>query len=136
MFRPLVPSSIHPPFSAYSHGALVEGPARLIFCSGQLGIDADGAIPADCAGQTRLCFENIRAVLREAGMDLSHIVRINAYVTDRKHLPAYMEVRNALFSDPLPASTLMVVSGFARPEFVVEIEAVAAASHEPEGNAP
>lgn len=128
MFRPLVPASIHPPFSAYSHGAMVEGPARIVFCSGQLGIAADGTIPPDCAGQAKLCFENIRAVLNEAGMDLPDIVRINTYVTGREHLAAYMKVRNALFSDPLPASTLMVVSGLARPEFMVEIEAVAAAS--------
>ena len=128
MFRPLVPDTIHPPFSAYSHGAMVEGPARIVFCSGQLGIAADGTIPPDCAGQAKLCFENIRAVLQEAGMDLGDVVRINTYVTGREHLAAYMQVRNALFSDPLPASTLMVVSGFARPEFVVEIETVAAAA--------
>jgi enamine deaminase RidA (YjgF/YER057c/UK114 family) len=60
-------------------------------------------------------------------MQLADIVRINAYVTGREHLQAYMEVRNALFSDPAPASTLMIVSGFARPEFTVEVEAVAAA---------
>ncbi|MBO6718674.1 MAG: RidA family protein [Rhizobiaceae bacterium] len=130
MFRPLVPDTIHPPFSAYSHGALVEAPARIVFCSGQLGVAADGTIPPDCAGQTKLCFDNIRGVLREAGMDLANIVRINAYVTGREHLSDYMKVRNALFSDPLPASTLMIVSGFARPEFVVEIEAVAAAELE------
>ena len=128
MFRTLTPTSIHPPFSAYSHGAAIETPARIVFCSGQLGIAADGVIPPDCEGQARLCFENIRAVLAEAQMSLANIVRINAYVTDRKHLPAYMEVRNALFADPLPASTLMVVAGFARPEFVVEIEAIAAAA--------
>lgn len=128
MFRPLAPASIHPPFSAYSHGAVVEGPARIVFCSGQLGIAADGAIPPDCAGQAKLCFENIRAVLQEAGMDLRDIVRINTYVTGREHLAEYMQVRNTLFSEPLPASTLMVVSGFARPEFVVEIEVVAAAA--------
>ena len=128
MFRPLVPASIHPPFSAYSHGAVVEGPARIVFCSGQLGIAADGTIPPDCAGQAKLCFENIRAVLQEAGMDFSNIVRVNTYVTGREHLAEYMQVRNALFSAPLPASTLMVVSGFARPEFVIEVEAVAAAA--------
>ena len=66
------------------------------------------------------------AILAEAGMGLSNIVRINAFVTDREHLAPYMEVRNALFSHPAPASTLMIVSGFARPEFKVEIEAIAA----------
>ncbi len=59
-------------------------------------------------------------------MGLGNIVRVNAYVSGREHLRPYMEVRNALFGEPLPASTLMVVAGFARPEFVVEIEVVAA----------
>jgi enamine deaminase RidA (YjgF/YER057c/UK114 family) len=59
-------------------------------------------------------------------MGLGNIVRINAYVTGREHLKPYMDVRNNLFSEPLPASTLMIVSGFARPEFFVEIEVVAA----------
>ncbi len=127
MFQALNSTAIHPPFSAYSHGAAIDGPARIVFCSGQLGIAADGTIPPDCAGQSKLCFENIRSVLKEAGMDLGNIVRINTYVTGREHLAEYMAVRNALFSDPLPASTLMVVPGFARPESVVEVEAVAAA---------
>lgn len=126
MHTPLSPLGIHPPFAPYSHGVELPAGQRLVFCSGQLGIAADGSIPPDCAGQARLCFDNIRAILGEAGMDLSNIVRVNAYVTGREHLAAYMAVRNALFSEPLPASTLMIVSGFARPEFVVEIEAIAA----------
>ena len=126
MHTPLSPLDIHPPFAPYSHGVDVPAGQRLVFCSGQLGIAADASIPSDCAGQARLCFDNIRAILREAGMDLSNIIRVNAYVTGREHLAAYMGVRNALFSAPYPASTLMIVSGFARPEFVVEVEAVAA----------
>ncbi len=59
-------------------------------------------------------------------MGLRDIVRINAYVTGREHLQPYMQVRNRLFGEPFPASTLMIVAGFARPEFVVEIEAIAA----------
>jgi 2-iminobutanoate/2-iminopropanoate deaminase len=126
MHEPLSPSSIHPPFAPYSHGVLVPPGQRLIFCSGQLGIAKDGTVPTDCSLQTELIFQNIAAVLAEAGMDLSNIVRINAYVAGREHLGAYMEVRNRLFADPLPASTLMIVSGFARPDFVVEIEVIAA----------
>lgn len=126
MFKPLAPASIHPPFAPYSHGVVVPEGQKLVFCSGQLGIAADGTVPPDCGGQTRLCFDNIAAILAEAGLGLAHIARINAYVTGREHLPAYMAVRNALFSEPFPASTLMIVSGFARPEFVVEIEAIAA----------
>lgn len=126
MHTPLSPLGIHPPFAPYSHGVELPAGQRLVFCSGQLGIAADGTIPPDCAGQARLCFDNIRAILGEAGMNLSNIIRVNAYVSGREHLAAYMAVRNTLFSDPLPASTLMIVSGFARPEFVVEIEVVAA----------
>jgi len=53
-------------------------------------------------------------------------VRINAFVSGREHLRPYMDVRNKRFRPPFPASTLMIVSGFARPEFVVEVEVVAA----------
>lgn len=126
MPTPLNPTNIHPPFAPYNHGVEVPAGNKLVFCSGQLGIDAAGDVPPDCGGQTEICFANIAAILGEAGLGLEHVVRINAYVTDRAHLRAYMDVRNRLFSDPFPASTLMIVSGFARPEFFVEVEAVAA----------
>jgi enamine deaminase RidA (YjgF/YER057c/UK114 family) len=125
--KPLSPSGIHPPFAPYSHGIEIVSRSRLVFCSGQLGIAADAAVPADCAGQARLCFDNIKAILAEAGMGLEHIVKLTTFVTAREHLKPYMEVRNQLFADPYPASTLMIVAGFARPEFVVEVEAIAAA---------
>lgn len=126
MIKPLAPASIHPPFAPYSHGIVVPPGARLVFCSGQLGIGPDKSVPEDCGGQTELCFANIKAILADAGLGFEHIVRINAYVAGREHLAPYMQVRNALFAEPYPASTLMIVSGFARPEFVVEIEAIAA----------
>ena len=124
--NPLSPSTIHPPFAPYSHGIELPAGSRLVFCSGQLGIAADGHVPPECAGQARLCFDNIAAILKEAGLGLSDIVRINAYVAGREHLADYMAVRNSLFSEPYPASTLLLVSGFARPGFVVEVEVVAA----------
>jgi 2-iminobutanoate/2-iminopropanoate deaminase len=127
LHKSLSPAGIHPPFAPYSHGVEVAAGARLVFCSGQLGIGPDRTVPADCTAQAALCFEAIGAILREAGMGLENIVRINAYVSGREHLQPYMAVRNQLFEAPYPASTLMVVSGFARPEFVVEVEAVAAA---------
>jgi 2-iminobutanoate/2-iminopropanoate deaminase len=120
------PSDIHPTFARYSHGVEVPAGARLLFCSGQLGIDADGIIPESAEDQAELCFRNIGTILAEAGMALSDIVRLNAYVSDRAHLSAYMKVRDRLVADPPPASTLMIVGGFARPEFKVEVEAVAA----------
>lgn len=121
-------SDIAAPFSNYSHGVLVPAHSRVLFCSGQLGVAADGQVPDGCEAQAELCFANIAAVLRQAGMGLADVVRINAYVTSREYMAPYMAVRNALFPAPYPASTLMIVSGFSRPEFVVEIEAVAAAA--------
>jgi enamine deaminase RidA (YjgF/YER057c/UK114 family) len=59
-------------------------------------------------------------------MTLRDLVRINAYVTAREHLAAYMAVRDRIVADPPPASTLMIVSGFAREVFKVEVEVVAA----------
>lgn len=126
MTTALDPARIHPPFAPYSHGVVVPPGQKLVFCSGQLGITLDKAIPTDCRGQTQICFDNIAAILGEAGLGLGHIIRINAFVTGREHLADYMAVRNGLFAAPYPASTLMIVSGFARPEFVVEIEAIAA----------
>lgn len=126
MLRYLTPKSIKPPFARYSHGVEIPAGTRLVLCSGQLGIGPDDAVPEDAGAQTELCFRNIAAILSEAGLTLNDIVRINAFVTDRSYLQPYMDVRNRLFSDPAPASTLMIVAGFARPEFKVEVEVLAA----------
>ncbi len=124
----LNPSSIHPPFANYAHGVVVEVGARMVFCSGQLGIGPDATIPTGVEAQAALCFAAIAAILEDAGMRLSDLVRINAYVTGREHLAGYMAARDRVVTAPPPASTLMIVSGFARPEFLVEIEAIAATS--------
>lgn len=124
--RPLSPSSIHPPFAHYSHGVEIMPGGRLVFCSGQLGIGRDGAVPEGVEAQARLCFRAIAAILGEAGMSLADIVRVNAFVTSAEYLGGYMKVRDEFVGNPPPASTLMIVQGFARPEFKVEIEAIAA----------
>ena len=98
----------------------------VLVTSGQLGVAPDGSVPDDAGEQARICFESIAAILREGGLSLANVVRLNAFVTDRAYLRAYMDVRDRLFAQPAPASTLMIVSGFAREEFKVEIEAVAA----------
>ncbi len=127
MLQRLDPRTIHPPFARYAHGIEVPPGARLVFCSGQLGIGPDASIPSDVRGQTLLCFEAIAAILAEAGLDFTHLVRLNAYVSGREHLKPYMAARDeALGTTPPVASTLMIVSGFARPDFLVEVEAVAA----------
>ncbi len=125
--KPLSPATIRPPFARYSHGVEVPAGHRLVFCSGQLGVAAGGGVPDSARAQADLCFSNIAAILGEAGMTLSDIVRINAYVTDREHMKGYMDSRDAHVETPPPASTLMIVAGFTLPAFKVEIEVVAAA---------
>ncbi len=128
--RRLNPTTIHPPFANYAHGVEVPPGAEFIFCSGQLGIDRAGAVPESVEDQARLAFRAIAAILEEAGLTLADVVRINAFVSSAEHLGGYMKVRDEFVSSPPPASTLMVVSGFARPEFKVEIEAIAAGAGE------
>lgn len=124
--RRLNPNSIHPPFANYAHGVEASAGARIVFCSGQLGIDRDGVIPDEVEAQARLCFRAIGAILEGAGMTLADIVRLNAYVASAEYLGGYMKVRDEFVGNPPPASTLVIVQGFARPEFKVEIEAIAA----------
>nr|WP_306269134.1 Rid family hydrolase [Pararhizobium sp. IMCC3301] len=120
------PGTIRAPFANYSHGVELPPGARIIVCSGQLGVTAEDSVPEGSEAQSDLIFSNISEILASADMELSDIVRINAYVSDRDHLAGYMCARDRYVCDPPPASTLMIVSGFARPEFVVEIEVLAA----------
>ncbi len=126
MLRHFVPAAVRRPFARYSHAVEVTAGARLLLTSGQLGIAPDDAIPEGVEEQAELCFAAIAACLEEAGMEPADIVRLNAYVTDRAHMAGYMAARDRFIADPPPASTLMIVSGFTRPEFKVEIEALAA----------
>jgi enamine deaminase RidA (YjgF/YER057c/UK114 family) len=120
------PSGLRAPFARYSHAVEVQAGSRMIFASGQLGVAADDSVPERAEAQADLCFANIRVILEDAGMSLADIVRINAYVTDRAHMAGYMASRDRHVGAPPPASTLMIVSGFTRPEFKVEIEVIAA----------
>lgn len=126
--REITPEDIAPPFARYAHAVEVPEGHRLIFTSGQLGLDAAGDVPESVEAQAEICFGNIDAILRAAGAGREHVVRINAFVTDRAFMAGYMAARDAWLADVarLPASTLVIVSGFTRPEFRVEIEVVAA----------
>ena len=128
MIKDLVPKSIRRPFARYAHGVEVPAAARWIVTSGQLGIAADDTVPEGAQAQAALCFANCTAVLAEGGMGPLDVVRINAYVTDRAHMTGYMAARDAWLAEVtrLPASTLVIVSGFTRAEFLVEVEVTAA----------
>ncbi|MHA1549517.1 MAG: RidA family protein [Alphaproteobacteria bacterium] len=124
MHETVNPQSIRPPFGNYSHGVSAP-PGRMLFASGQLGVRSDDSVPEDIEAQAEICFENIGAILREAGMAFADVVKLSAFVTARADMAAYMRVRDRYVSAPLPTSTLMIVSGFTRPEFLVEVEAIA-----------
>ena len=129
--KSLIPDSIAPPFARYSHGVEIRSGARLVRTSGQLGLDRYGTIPDSPFEQARNCFSNILAILNEADMDKTHICHVSSYVTDREYMAGYMEARDLFFAERsdknLPSSTLVIVSGFSRPEFKVEVEVWACA---------
>ena len=127
MLKPHTPPSLHPPFARYSHGVEAPPGARLLFASGQLGITRDKQVPEDARGQADLCFKALAEILASAGMTFRDVVRINAFVTDRAYLKDYMAIRDLYVADPPPASTLLIVSGFAAEVYKVEVEIVAAA---------
>lgn len=124
----LTPYDIAPPFARYAHGVAVPAGHRLIFTSGQLGLAGDGTVPDDVGAQAEICLANIDAILRAGGAGRTDVVRINAFVTDRAYMAGYMAARDEWLAEVtrLPASTLMIVGGFARKEFKVEIEVIAA----------
>jgi enamine deaminase RidA (YjgF/YER057c/UK114 family) len=127
----LAPPAIRPPFARYAHGVEVPAGQRLVVVSGQLGIATDDTIPQGAEAQADLCFAACGAILAEGGMGPGDVIRINAFVTDRAHMSGYMAARDRWLAqrpdDALPASTLVIVAGFTRPEFVVEVEVTAAA---------
>ena len=126
--KALIPDTIAPPFARYAHGVEIPPGWRIVRTSGQLGV-SDGAIPDGSEAQAAICFANITAILDAAGMGPGDVFHLSAFVTDRSHMAGYMAARDAFVGQraELPSSTLMIVSGFTRPEFVVEVEAWAAA---------
>lgn len=123
----ITPDTIAPPFARYSHGFVIPEGRQVIVTSGQLGLAADGTIPEGAKAQAEICFANIDAILTAAGAAAKDTVKLTTYVTDRSHMAGYMEARDAWLAsvEIPPASTLVIVSGFTRPEFVVEIEVMA-----------
>lgn len=126
--KALTPPAISPPLARYAHGVEVPAGARLVVTSGQLAVLPDGSVPAGAEAQAARCLVQCAAILAEAGMRPADTIHLRAYVTDRAHMAGYMAARDAWLrgATRLPASTLLVVSGFTRPEFLVEIEVTAA----------
>jgi enamine deaminase RidA (YjgF/YER057c/UK114 family) len=122
-----IPTELAAPLARYVHAVEISTPGKMLFASGQLAVALDGSVPEGIDAQCDLIFANLDAILAAAGLGRDDVVRVNAYVVDRGDLKPYMAARDRWFAGHAPpASTLMLVSGFARPEFRVEIEIVAA----------
>jgi enamine deaminase RidA (YjgF/YER057c/UK114 family) len=126
MNRPINPPAIRPPFARYSHGIVIPAGARSSSRPASSGSAPTSACPTMSRRNACLCFENLAAILREAGMSFADVVRFTAYVTDRAYFPIYGAVRGRYVEADAFASTLVIVGGFTRPEFKIEVEVTAA----------
>lgn len=127
MLRGFNPTSVAAPAAHYCHGVEVPAGARMVICSGQVGQAKDGSVPPDAEGQTAICFENVKAILADAGMGFEDIVKVGYYITGTEHLAGLKKARDKYMGSlPPKASTLLVIAALARPQFFIEIEVVAA----------
>jgi enamine deaminase RidA (YjgF/YER057c/UK114 family) len=111
----------------FDQAELVEGHKRLLVCSAQDAMDADGTPqhPGDMAGQLELSLDNLQAVLAAADMTLANVVRLNFYTTDIGGLFAHFDRVNDRFENSRYATTVLGVAQLPAPEFVVMLEATA-----------
>ncbi len=121
------PPSVSAPVNPYSHGAEVEAGSKLLYMAGQVGRrGADGDILPDFEAQVRQTYANVEEVLKGAGMDLTNLVKITTYLTDRKNLEAMRDIRKEILGDHKPAHTLVIAAGLAFEEYLIEVDCIAA----------
>ncbi|QNK70005.1 RidA family protein [Variovorax sp. PAMC26660] len=119
------PPALHPP-TGYSH--VVEVVARrTLYVSGQIALDAEGRLvgPDNLLLQTTQVFENLRTALAASEAGLRDVVKLTVFLADASQLAAFREARDRFFQVPLPACSLVEVSRLARPDLLIEVEAVA-----------
>lgn len=113
----------------FSQGMDVRGAERVLYCAGQTSVDADGAPlhAGDMAAQVNQALNNLETVLRQAGLTLANVIRLNYYTRD---VPAFIQAAST-FGPRLraagcqPASTLLGVASLFHADILVEIEATA-----------
>ncbi|MGC1578970.1 MAG: RidA family protein [Beijerinckiaceae bacterium] len=113
----------------YSHVAEVRG-GRLVYISGQVALDAQGKLvgKGDLEAQADQVFRNLGLALASVGCTARNVVKFTVFMRDAKHLAAYRRARDRFMGEgPRPASTLVEVSKLASEDFLIEVEAVAAA---------
>ena len=128
MLRKHNPGAIAAAFSSYSLAVEAPAQARWLYVSGQVGVEPDGGLAQGAEAQMETAFRNILAILGSAGMGPHDLVKVNAYLTRAEDTGLYREVRGRMLAGAEPASTLIVITALAHPDWLVEVEAVAASA--------
>ena len=117
------PTTVHS-VKAYSH-AIKNG--KIVHLAGQIALDPQGRLvgKGDIEAQAEQVFANIKAVVEAAGGTMQNIAKITTFTTNLAYRPKIADVRAKYFPADPPASTFLVISSLAEPDFLVEIEAVA-----------
>ncbi len=124
----LEPESVATPFkNRFSHGKLIPVGAEWLITAGQTGQNIEGKIGRDIEEQADWAMKNLYVIIKEGGMESEDVVKMTIYYLDPAHLPIIVAARNRYFGEDFrPASTAVGVSALARPEYLVEVEAIAA----------
>ncbi len=120
------PEGLVDPRPRYCQGIQTDG-GRLLFIAGQTAVDREGQLVGgpDPVKQAEQVFENIAAVLQAAGATFANLVMTTTYLTDIAYREAFNAVRSKYYTGGAPTNTLVVVSGLARPEYLIEISGIA-----------
>ncbi len=121
------PGAIAAAIARYSLGVEAPATARWLYVSGQVGVAPDGAIADGPEAQMEAAWRNVLAILDSAGMGPGDLVKVTVFLTRAEDVGLYREVRDRMLAGAEPASTLIVITALAHPDWLVEIEAVAAA---------
>lgn len=124
--RPVRPEAIAPPAASYELGVVSDAPTRLLHTAGIVGTRPDGTLSSEVGEQAAEVWASIGAILAEAGFEASDIVSYTTYVVAGEDLAPVMVARDAFLGGHRAASTLVTVPALARPQWKVEIAAVAA----------
>jgi 2-iminobutanoate/2-iminopropanoate deaminase len=122
----LNPTIVHKPGALYSHAVETQGNVRWLHCAGQVGVAPDGAVRDGFEAQAEQAWTNVMAVLAAAGMGRDNLVKITHLLVRPSDVAAYRPVIAKFLGDARPASTMMILQALARPEYLIEVEAIAA----------
>jgi 2-iminobutanoate/2-iminopropanoate deaminase len=110
----------------YSDAIEVPARQRWLFTSGTPGLPTTGEVPQDISSQAELAWKHIMSLLDRSGMSVADLVKVTQYLTRAEDIPAYGRVPPRFLGEARPASMLLVVPQLVRPEFLLEIEVIAA----------